>query len=71
MPGGLDGGALGFLCFGWATEVVAVVAAWGITYFFGGMAAKPDGEWEGRNGERKGDWREEWREWEGSGGKAG
>nr|XP_040252130.1 14-3-3 protein homolog 2-like [Aegilops tauschii subsp. strangulata] len=39
MPGGLAGGALGFLCFGWATEAVAVAAAWWTTYFFGGMAA--------------------------------
>ena len=39
MPGGLDSGALGFLCFGWATEAVAVAAARGTTYFFGGMAA--------------------------------
>ena len=39
MPGGLIGGALGFLCFGWATEAVAVAAARGTTYFFYGMAA--------------------------------
>ena len=53
MPGGLDGGALGFLCFGWAMEAVAVAATRGTTYFFGGMAAG----WEasGReNGGRKG-----------------
>ena len=52
MPGGFTGGALGFLCFGLATEVVAVAAARGTTYFFGGMAAG----WEasGReNGGRK------------------
>ena len=54
MPDGLDGGALGFLCFGWATEAVAVAAARGTTYFFGAMAAG----WEasGReNGGRKGE----------------
>ena len=56
MPGGLDGGALGLLCFGWATEAVPVAAARGTMYFFGGMAAG----WE--EGEREGDWREEWRE---------
>ena len=39
MPGGLDGGALGFLCFGWATVPVVVAAARGMAYFFGGMAA--------------------------------
>ena len=41
---GLDGGTLGFLCFGWATAAVGPVAARGTTYFFGGMAAG----WEGR-----------------------
>ena len=39
MPGGLDVGALDFLCFGWAMMPVAVAAARGTTYFFGGMAA--------------------------------
>ena len=69
MPGGLDGGALGFLCFGWATEAVAVAAARGTTYFFGGMAAgweasgreiggrkeKMGGKWgkAGRNGGKR------------------
>ena len=38
MPGGLVGGALGFLCFGCATEAVAVAAVRGATYFFGGIA---------------------------------
>ena len=38
-PGGFVGGALGFLCFGWATAPVAVAAARGMAYFFGGMAA--------------------------------
>ena len=47
MLGGLDGGALGFLCFGWATDVVELAVARGTTYFFGGMAA----EASGRNGE--------------------
>ena len=37
--GGLDDGALGFLCFGWAMEEVAVAAARETAYFFGGMAA--------------------------------
>ena len=53
MPDGLDGGTLGFLCFGAATEAVAVAAARGTAYFFGGMT----GGWEasGReNGGRKG-----------------
>lgn len=36
MPGGLDGGVLGF---GWATEAIAVAAARGAAYFFGGLAA--------------------------------
>ena len=39
MPGGLDGGALCFLCFGWAAAAVVSVAARGNTYFFGGMEA--------------------------------
>lgn len=65
MPGGLIGGALVFLCFGWATEAVAVAAARGATYFFGGMTAG----WE--EGEREGDWREEGRVREGSGEKTG
>ena len=39
MPGGFDGGALGFLCFGWATVPVVVAAARGMAYFFGSMAA--------------------------------
>ena len=51
MPGDLDDGALGFLYFGWATAVVAPVAARGTTYFFGGMAAG----WRGGGGE----WQEE------------
>ena len=38
MPGGFDGGALGFLGFGWATAPVAVAAARGMAYFFGDMA---------------------------------
>ena len=38
MPGGFDGGALGFLCFGKATAPVAVAAARGMACFFGGMA---------------------------------
>ena len=67
MPGGLDGGALGFLCFGWATEAVAVVAARGIMYFFGGMAcffaaSEREGVWreEGESEREKGiEWREE------------
>ena len=64
MPGGLIGGALGFLCFGWATEAVTVAAAREATYIFGDMAAG----WKG--GEREGDWREEGRVREGSGEKA-
>ena len=54
MPDGLDDGALGFLCFGWATEAVAVAAARGTAYFFGGMAAGWEAsgrEIDGRNGE--------------------
>ena len=38
MPGAFDGGALGFLYFGWATTPVAVATAGGMAYFFGGMA---------------------------------
>ena len=38
MPGGFDGGAPGFLCFGGATVPVMVAAARGMAYFFGGMA---------------------------------
>ena len=65
MPGGLDGGALGFLCFGWATEAVAVAAARGTTYFFGGMAAgweasgREIGGRNGENGREVGEKREE------------
>ena len=64
MPGGLDGGALGFLCFGWATEAVAVAAARGTTYFFGGMAAgweasgREIGGRKGENGRKVGEKRE-------------
>ena len=70
MPGGLGDGALTFLCFGWATEVVAVAAARGTTYFFGGMAA----DWEasgreigGRKGEIGGKWGEKREEMAGRG----
>ena len=65
MPGGLDGGALGFLCFGWATEAVAVAAARGTMYFFGGMAAgweasgREIGGRKGENGREVGKKREE------------
>ena len=41
---GLGRGALYFLCFGWATTAaVGSIAAQGITYFFGGMAAGLEG----------------------------
>ena len=70
MPGGLDGGALGFLCFGWATEAVAVAAARGVTYFFGGMVAgweasgREIGARKGENGREVG---EKWEETVGRG----
>ena len=57
MPGGFDGGALGFLCFGWATAPVAVAAARGMAYFFGGMAcffAASGRGFGGRKGENGG-----------------
>ena len=65
MPNGLDGGALGFLCFGWATDVVELAVARGTTYFFGGMAAgweasgREIGGMNGENGREVGGKREE------------
>ena len=56
MPGGLDSGALGFLCFGGAAAAGSV-AARGITYFFGGMAGETAGV-EAGFGERNGEERE-------------
>ena len=64
MPGGFDGGALGFLCFGWTTTPVAVAAARGMAYFFGGMACffaasgRGFGGRKGENGGRKASERE-------------
>lgn len=54
MPGGFNGGALGFLCFGWATVPVVVAAARGMAYFFGGMAATGRRAGRGLAGEREG-----------------
>ena len=65
MPGGFDGGALGFLCFGWATEAVVVAAARGTADFFGGMAAgweasgRENGGRKGANGREVGEKQEE------------
>ena len=65
MPGGFDGGTLGFLCFGWATAPVAGAAARGMAYFFGGIVCFFAAS------EREGVWREKGREWREEGERAG
>ena len=39
IPGGFDGGALGFLCFGGGASASTVTTGLGAVYFFGAMAA--------------------------------
>ena len=70
MPDGFNGGALGFLSFGWATVPVVVAAARDMAYFFGGMACFFAASGRGFGG-RKASEREKGIEWREEGERAG